>query len=90
MTLEAIHSFENVTDTSIGYEEKLLIDRERLAGELGILSINLANANRAYSNCIEQLIKTNEEITRLGLKDEAENRLRTIAVPHELMLSTEL
>ena len=86
MTIEAMRSYEHETTMDSREEEHPLAKRARLAIELAGHSIKLAEANKAYNDCIVEMIQTNEEIGRLGLSGFAISRIREMAAPHELII----
>jgi hypothetical protein len=84
MTMELIRPEVSTPSMPIDQDELLLLKREQLTQQLGILSAQLNEVSTSYQECINNIIGVNEEIRQRELGFHALERIRLVNIAPEL------
>jgi hypothetical protein len=84
MTMELIRPEVSTPSMPIDHDELLLLKREQLTVQLGVLSTQLNEVSTSYQECINNIIVVNEEIRQRELGFQALERMRMVNIVPEL------
>jgi hypothetical protein len=84
MTMELIRPEVSTPSMPIDQDELLILKREQLTAQLGALSTQLNEVSASYQECINNIIRVNEEIRRRELGFQALERMRMVNITPEL------
>jgi len=84
MTMELIRPEVSTPSMPIDEDELLLLRREQLTTQLGALSAQLNEVSASYQECINNIIRVNEEIRQRELGFQAIGRIQMINITPEL------